>query len=129
MDISQQSSTRVSAWSAALVVGAWLLAGAVPAWPIEPPPPPHPQAGPGGPEGQQAVDHAWEIYHKAALGGTIASPAVQANIEQHLHDARALVPQAHVAAERGDMRRVEGLVAQIRRHSNVAIQESMEHKR
>ena len=50
------------------------------------------------------VDQAWEIYHRAALGGTVASPALQAEIEQHLHEARTLVTQAQEAADQGDER-------------------------
>jgi hypothetical protein len=129
MEISSQPSTYVSAWSAAFLFGSWLLAGVAQAGPIEPSAHPYPDEAQIVHEAEHAVDHAWETYHKAALGGTIASPVVQEDIEQHLHDARALVPQAQVAAERGDLRLVEGLVEQIRRHSNIAIQESMEHKR
>jgi len=75
------------------------------------------------------VDQAWEVYHRAALGGTVASPALQAEIEQHLHEARTLVPQAQEAAERGDERQVEDLVKQVRLHTTRAIEGSKEQKK
>jgi hypothetical protein len=75
------------------------------------------------------VDHAWEVYHRAALGGTVASPALQAEIEQHLHEARTLVTQAQEAAERGDARQVEDLVKQVRLHTARAIEGSKEQKK
>ena len=75
------------------------------------------------------VDHAWEVYHRAALGGTVASPALQADIEQHLHEARTLVTQAQEAADRGDEREVEELVTQVRLHTTQAIKGSKEQKK
>ena len=75
------------------------------------------------------VDHAWEVYHRAALGGTVASPALQAEIEQHLHEARTLVTQAQEAAERGNQRQVEDLVKQVRLHTSQAIKGSKEQKK
>jgi len=80
-------------------------------------------------EANHEVDQAWEAYHRAALGGTVASPALQADIEQHLHEARTLVTQAQEAAERGDERQVENLVKQVRLHTTQAIKGSKEQKR
>lgn len=80
-------------------------------------------------EANHEVDHAWEVYHQAALGGTVASPALQAEIEQHLHEARTLVTQAHEAAERGDDRQVEELCNQVRLHTTQAIEGSKERKK
>jgi hypothetical protein len=80
-------------------------------------------------EANHEVDHAWEIYHRAALGGTVASPALQAEIEQHLHEARTLVTQAQEAVDRGDERKVEELVKQVRLHTTQAIKGSKEQKR
>jgi hypothetical protein len=80
-------------------------------------------------EANHEVDHAWEIYHRAALGGTVASPALQAEIEQHLHEARTLVTQAQEAADRGDEHEVEDLVKQVRLHTTQAIQGSKEQKK
>ena len=80
-------------------------------------------------EAEHRVDHAWEIYHRAALGGTIASPALQAQIEQHLHDARTLMTQAQEAADREDTGKVKRLVGEIKIHTAQAIQGSKEQKR
>ena len=80
-------------------------------------------------EANHEVDQAWEVYHRAALGGTVASPALQADIEQHLHEARTLVTQAQEAAERGDDRQVEQLVKQVRLHTTQAIKGSKEQKK
>ena len=79
-------------------------------------------------EAEHTVDHAWEVYHRAALGGTIASPGLQAEIERHLHEARTLLPQAQEAADRGDKSQVERLVGQITIHTNQAIEGSKEQK-
>ena len=68
-------------------------------------------------EAQHDVDHAWEVYHRAALGGTVASPALQADIEEHLHEARTLITQAQEAAERGDDPQVKRLVSQVKVHT------------
>ncbi|MGZ8375009.1 MAG: hypothetical protein ACXW4A_08825 [Nitrospira sp.] len=80
-------------------------------------------------EANHEVDHAWEVYHRAALGGTVASPALQAEIEQHLHEARTLVTQAQEAVDRGDERKVEDLVKQVRLHTIQAIEGSKEQKK
>jgi hypothetical protein len=80
-------------------------------------------------EANHEVDRAWEIYHRAALGGTVASPALQAEIEEHLHEARTLVTQAQEAAERGDDRQVEELCKQVRLHTTQAIKGSKEQKK
>lgn len=80
-------------------------------------------------EANHEVDHAWEVYHRAALGGTVASPALQADIEQHLHEARTLVTQAQEAAERGDERQLEDLLKQVRLHTTRAIEGSKEQKK
>jgi len=80
-------------------------------------------------EANHEVDQAWEIYHRAALGGTVASPALQADIEQHLHEARTLVTQAQEAVERGDDRQVEELCKQVRLHTTQAIEGSKERKK
>ena len=80
-------------------------------------------------EAEHSVDHAWEVYHRAALGGTVASPDLQAQIEQHLHEARTLVTQAQEAADRGDAGTVEKLVEQIKTHTDQAIEGSKEQKK
>ena len=108
----------------ALLVPAAVLAG-----PIDAAGHPHPENAKVVHEAEHAVDHAWEIYHRAALGGTVASPALQADIEQHLHEARTLVTQAQEAAERGDTARVKSLVEQIKIHTSQAIEGSKEQKK
>lgn len=80
-------------------------------------------------DAEHAVDHAWEVYHRAALGGTVASPALQADIEEHLHQARTLITQAQEAAEQGDKRLVERLVGQVNIHTTQAIEGSKEQKK
>lgn len=97
--------------------------------PIDPARHPHPESAKAVHEAEHAVDHAWEVYHRAALGGTVASPALQAEIEQHLHEARTLVTQAQEAAERGDKRQVERLVGEIKIHTTQAIEGSKEQKK
>ncbi|MBH0207941.1 MAG: hypothetical protein HP495_05390 [Nitrospira sp.] len=79
-------------------------------------------------EAEHEVDHAWEVYHRAALGGTVASPRLQAEIEEHLHQARTLITQAHEAADHGDQRQVEDLIKQVHIHTAHAIEGSKESK-
>jgi len=106
-----------------------LGAVAVLAGPIDPASHPHPENAKVVHEAEHAVDHAWEVYHRAALGGTVASPVLQAEIEEHLHEARTLVTQAQEAADRGDKRQVERLVGQINIHASRAIEGSKEQKK
>ena len=89
----------------------------------------HPESAKAVHQTEHDVDRAWEIYHCAALGGTIASPALQAEIEQHLHEARTLVTQAQEAAERGNRRQVKRLVGEIKIHTSQAIEGSKEQKK
>lgn len=101
----------------------------VEAGPFDPSRHPHPENAQAVHEAEHAVDHAWEVYHRAALGGTVASPALQAEIEQHLHEARTLVTQAQEAADRGDQKQVERLVGEIKIHTSHAIEGSKEQKK
>lgn len=59
------------------------------------------------------VDEAWEAFHQAALGGTLASPALQTQIEQDLHTSRLLLVDARQAARDNDERTVSLLTARI----------------
>ncbi|WP_447987006.1 hypothetical protein [Nitrospira sp. Nam74] len=77
---------------------------------------------------EQAVDAAWEVYHRAALGGTVASPGLQADIEEHLHKARTLITQVQEASQQQNARQVERLVRQIHIHTSQAIKGSKEQK-
>lgn len=99
------------------------------AGPIDPSRHPHPEKIQMVHKAEHSVDHAWEVYHRAALGGTVASPDLQAQIEQHLHEARTLVTQAQEAADRGDTRKVERLVGEIKLHTARAIAGSKEQKK
>ena len=112
-----------------IVFSAFMASAAVLAGPIDPARHPHPESAKAVHEAEHAVDHAWEVYHRAALGGTVASPALQAEIEQHLHDARTLTTQAQEAAERGDKLQVERLVGEIKIHTSQAIEGSKEQKK
>jgi len=111
-----------------LLLIACLGSSPVTAGPLEPAAHPHQASVRAVHEAAHEVDHAWEVYHRAALGGTVASPALQADIEDHLHEARTLITQALEAAQRGDDRQVEQLVGQVRVHTTHAIEGSKEQK-
>lgn len=74
------------------------------------------------------VDEAWDIYHRAALGGTVASPTLQASIEDHLHEARTLITEALEAVQQRNDRAVEYLLRLVRIHTAQAIEGSREPK-
>ena len=112
-----------------IVLIALLGASPLQAGPIDPAKHPHSESAKAVHEAQHDVDHAWEVYHRAALGGTVASPALQADIEEHLHEARTLVIQAQEAAEQGDDRQVKRLVSQVKVHTTKAIEGSKEQKK
>lgn len=112
-----------------IVLMALLGASSLHAGPVDSPGHAHQEKAQLVHEANHEVDHAWEVYHRAALGGTVASPALQAEIEQHLHEARTLVTQAQEAADRGNDRQVEDLVKQVRLHTTQAIKGSKEQKR
>ena len=80
-------------------------------------------------DAQHAVDYAWETYHRSALGGTIASPDIQLEVEDHLHESRSLVIKAREAAERGDRESVDRYVQVINQHLQEAIKGSTEKKK
>ena len=107
----------------ALLTASSLLAG-----PLESADRPHQESLKAVHDAEHEVDHAWEVYHRAALGGTVASPKLQAEIEEHLHQARTLITQAHEAADQGDQRQVEALVKQVHIHTAHAIEGSKESK-
>ena len=112
-----------------IVLIALLGASPIQADPIDPARHPQPDKVQTVHEAEHDVDQAWEVYHRAALGGTVASPALQADIEQHLHEARTLITQAQEAAERGDERQVQHLVSQVKVHATMAIEGSKEQKK
>ena len=108
---------------------AILAVSPVRAGPIDPALHRYPQQARAVHQAEHDVDHAWEVYHRAALGGTVASPALQADIEQHLYEARTLMTEAQEAAERGEKPEVDRLLAKIRIHTSQAIKESKEQKK
>ena len=112
-----------------MVLIALLGAAPLQADPIDPARHPQPGQIQTVHEAEHEVDKAWEVYHRVALGGTVASPALQADIEQHLHEARTLITQAQEAAERGDVREVQQLVSQVKVHTTKAIEGSKEQKK
>ena len=112
-----------------IVLIALLGASPLQAGPIDSAKHPHPESAKAVHEAQHDVDHAWEVYHRAALGGTVASPALQADIEEHLHEARTLITQAQEAADRGDKRQVDRLVSQVKVHTTKAVEGSKEQKK
>jgi hypothetical protein len=113
----------------AITFNAILAVSPVQAGPIDPALHGYPPQARAVHQAEHEVDHAWEVYHRAALGGTVASPALQADIEQHLHEARTLVTDAQEAAERGEKRQVDRLLGKIRIHTSQAIKESKEQKK
>ena len=108
----------------ALFVGTEIQAG-----PLEPADHPHKETLRAIHEAEHDVDHAWEVYHRAALGGTVASPRLQAEIEDHLHQARTLITQAQETAEQGDTGQAKHLIKQVRLHTTRAIEGSKERKK
>ena len=112
-----------------IVLIALLGASPLQADPIDPARHPQPDKVQRVHEAEHDVDQAWEVYHRAALGGTVASPALQADIEQHLHEARTLITQAQEAAEQGDERQVQRLVSEVKVHTTMAIEWSKEQKK
>ena len=106
-----------------------LMAPGLQAGPLEPSDHPYRESVRAVHEVEHEVDHAWEVYHRAALGGTVASPRVQVEIEEHLHEARTLITQAQEAAAHGDKRQVEQMIEQVRLHTTQAIESSKEPKK
>ncbi|MEY4704649.1 MAG: hypothetical protein RL042_845 [Nitrospirota bacterium] len=90
---------------------------------------PHADAAHTVHDAEHAVDYAWETYHRSALGGTIASPDIQLDVENHLHESRSLLINAREAAERGDRESVDRYVQAINQHLQEAIKGSMEKKK
>lgn len=90
---------------------------------------PHPDAAHAVHDAEHAVDYAWETYHRAALGGTVASPDIQLIVEDHLHESRSLVIKAREAADRGDRESVDNYLREIQQHLSEAIKGSTETKK
>ena len=76
-----------------------------------------------------AVEQAWETYHDAALGGTLASPAIQTELEMNLHRSRALLAEAYDAEDKGDMKTVKKIIQEIMTIKQKVVNESQERKK
>jgi len=76
-----------------------------------------------------AVEQAWETYHDAALGGTLASPAIQTELEMNLHRSRALLAEAYDAEDKGDMKTVRKIIREIMTIKQKVVNESQERKK
>ncbi len=79
-------------------------------------------------EAQRAVDHAWDVYHIAALSGTLSSPQVQTQIESDLHTARTQLVEAKDAAKMKNQKRLTEKLAQIDQITQRVVQQSQEKK-
>jgi hypothetical protein len=74
-----------------------------------------------------AMDKAWDAFHKAALGGTLASPEIQTSAEADLMEGRALLRKARKAQHEDDLEEVKRLTEQIQQISKeVVIKSQME---
>lgn len=60
-----------------------------------------------------AMDNAWDAFHQAALGGTLASPEIQTAAEAELMQGRALLRKARQAHHEGDVEEVRRVTEQI----------------
>ena len=76
-----------------------------------------------------AVEKAWNTYHHAALGGTLASPMIQTELEMYLHEARRLLAEAYEAEDKNDIENVEKLIKIIMNITKKIIIESREPKK
>ncbi len=77
---------------------------------------------------QHRVDQAWESFHNAAISGTLKSPEIQTQVEQDLHEARALLVRAREADERKDKKALAELLKKIERLTTRVIAASQERK-
>ncbi|MGD9851772.1 MAG: hypothetical protein AB7T38_10925 [Nitrospirales bacterium] len=79
-------------------------------------------------EAAQAADHAWEEFHRAAIGGTLASPALQVAIEGQLHEVRALLMEARKADRAQQLDSVRTMTEKIFIITHHIVQASQERK-
>ena len=75
-----------------------------------------------------AVDHAWEEFHRSAIGGTLASPTIQTQIEQQLHEARSLLMQARRAEREDQYSSVKRITDRVMNLSALIVTSSRERK-
>lgn len=79
-------------------------------------------------EAARAADQAWEEFHRAAIGGTLASPATQTHIEHQLHEVRSLLMEARQAERDNQVESVKTLTKRIFDITDIIIQSSRERK-
>jgi hypothetical protein len=79
-------------------------------------------------QSSQATEQAWEEFHAAAIGGTLASPAVQSTIERQLHEARSLLMEARKAERANQFDSVKSLTEKIIQITQNIVQASREKK-
>lgn len=79
-------------------------------------------------EAAVAADRAWEEFHAAAIGGTLASPDLQATIEGQLHEMRKLLMEARQAERNQRHESARQLTREILNITNTIIQASRERK-
>ena len=79
-------------------------------------------------EAARAADHAWEEFHRAAIEGTLASPALQAGIERQLHEVRALLMEARKAERANQISSVKSTTRKIFTITDIILQASRERK-
>ena len=77
---------------------------------------------------QSKVDQAWDIFHEAALGGTLASPALQTEIETDLHNLRGLLAQSWEAIAAGDRITAANLIERIEQLTDKVADQSRQRK-
>ena len=75
-----------------------------------------------------AVEEAWEEFHRSAIGGTLASPFIQTQIEQQLHESRALLMNARKAKRNGQHVTVKKITDRVRQLSSNIVMSSREKK-
>lgn len=76
----------------------------------------------------KAADQAWEEFHRAAIGGTLASPELQVTIETQLHEVRRLLMEARKAGRAGQSGTVKALTTNIFEKTNFIVQASQKRK-
>ncbi len=76
----------------------------------------------------RAVEGAWEEFHQSAIEGTLASPVVQTQIEQELHEARGLLMEARKANRKGDHQSVMNITNRVIDLSKIIVTSSRERK-
>ena len=79
-------------------------------------------------EAAHSTEEAWEVFHAAAIEGTLASPVIQVTIEGQLHEARGLLMQARIAKRNQDYQAVKDITQQIQEITQNIIQASRERK-